>query len=380
MSFPLDVDITDLRRRRSEKWVTYAADVLPLFVAESDVLPAEPIRARLSAALADGDLGYSADHDSLRAIVADFYREFGAEVSDGDVTPVNDVGVGVRAVLREFLPVGSRVIHHTPVYMPFPGWIRRAGHEPVAQPFGADGSIDLEAIDAELAAGARAVLLCHPHNPSGRIHPQDELAELAEIADRHRAIVVSDEIWAPMALPGHEFRSFLAASNTARKVGFAISSASKTWNLAGLKSAFVITGNRERFTLPPHLAGATGHLGALAHRVALTECDGWRQDLLTALGENANQLAALLSEKLPRARYTPPESTYLAWVDLRGYPELGDNPAKLFLDHGKVALSPGVAFGPGGAGFVRINFACSPEVLREAVERMAAVVAEHCGK
>lgn len=379
MSFPLDVDTAELRRRRSEKWVSYPDDVLPLFVAESDVLLAEPIRERLAAAVTDGDTGYSADHDSLRAVVADYYRRFGVDASDGDVMPANDVGVGVRAVLQEFLPAGSRVIHHTPVYMPFPAWIRRAGHEPVAQPFRTDGSIDLEAIDAELAAGAKAVLLCHPHNPSGRIHPASELAELAEIADRHRAIVVSDEIWAPMALPGHEFHSFLAASNTARKVGFAISSASKTWNLAGLKSAFVITGNRERYTLPAHLAGATGHLGALAHRVALTEGEPWRDQLMTALDENAQLLSTLLSEKLPRARYTPPESTYLAWVDLRGYPELGDNPAKVFLEQGRVALSPGVAFGPGGAGFVRINFACSPEVLREAVERMAAVVTEHCG-
>lgn len=351
--------------------------MLPLFVAESDVLLAEPIRARLAQAIADGDTGYSAEHDELRAAIADFYIAFNVRASDGDITPVVDVGVGVRAILREFLPAGSRVIHHTPVYMPFPAWIRRAGHEPVAHPFLDDGSIDLAAIDAEFAAGARAILLCHPHNPSGRIHPPEELAELATIAEKHHAIVVSDEIWAPVTLHGRPFHSFLSVSNTACKVGFAVSSASKTWNLAGLKSAFVITGNRQSFSLPPYLAGAVGHLGALAHRTALAEGDPWRRQLLEALSANVDLLDSLLAEHLPKARWTKPESTYLAWIDLRGYPALGDNPAKAFLEEGGVALNPGPAFGPGGAGHVRLNFACNPELLTTAVSKLGEVAAAH---
>lgn len=377
MTFPLDVELADLRRRHSEKWTAYPDHVLPLFVAESDVLLAEPIRERLAAAIADGDTGYASELGELRAAVADFYTEFGVRASDGDVTPVVDVGVGIRAILRAFLPAGSRVIHHTPVYMPFPTWIRRAGHTPEAHPFADDGSIDLAAIDAALGAGARAMLLCHPHNPSGRIHPPEELAELATIAAKHHALVISDEIWAPLALHGRDFRSFLAASNTACKVGFAVSSASKTWNLAGLKSAFVVTGNRQQFSLPPFLAGSTGHLGALAHRVALAEGGPWRAQLVSALSANADLLNALLAEHLPKAQWTIPEATYLGWLDLRGYPGLGDNPAAVFLEHADVALSPGVAFGPGGAGHARINFACNPTLLREAVAKLGRVAAAH---
>ena len=373
MSFPLDLDLETLRRRRSEKWVSYPADVLPLFVAESDVAPAPPIAELLSAAVANGDFGYSADADGLRDVVSQYYTRFGVEAAPGDVMPVYDVGVGVRAVLREFLTPGAKVVHHVPVYMPFPAWTRRSGHEPVGVPFAEDGSINLPAIEREFESGARAILLCHPHNPSGRIHPQSELAELASLADSYGAIVVSDEIWAPMALPGHEFRSFLAASNTARKVGFAISSASKTWNLAGLKCAWVVTGNRAQYTLPPYLAGACGHLGSLAARTALTEGEPWREELIAALGENVDLLGRLLEEHLPEARWTRPESTYVAWVDLRAYPALGDNPAKRFLSEAKVALSPGAAFGEGGAGFVRINFACNPELLTAAVERIGEV-------
>ena len=374
MSFPLDLELSELRKRRSEKWVSYPEDVLPLFVAESDVALAPPIAERLAAAVADGDTGYSADADGLRDIVSQYYTRYGVESAPGDVMPVYDVGVGVRATLEAFLPRGSRVVHHVPVYMPFPGWIRRAGHEPAPVPFAADGGINLEAIESELASGARAVLLCHPHNPTGRIHPQSELAALAELADSYGAIVVSDEIWAPMALPGHEFRSFLAASNTARKVGFAISSASKTWNLAGLKCAFVITGNRAQYTLPPFLAGAAGHLGSLAARVALTEGEPWREQLMAALDENVDHLEQLLATHLPRATMQRPESTYIAWIDASAYPELGDNPAKVFLEEAKVAFSPGVAFGEGGEGHFRVNFACNPEVLTEAFERVGKVV------
>lgn len=374
MSYPLDLELSELRTRRSEKWVSYPEDVLPLFVAESDVALAPPIAERLAAAVADGDTGYSADAEGLRDIVSQYYTRYGVEAAPGDVMPVYDVGVGVRAALSEFVPSGGRVVHHVPVYMPFPGWIRRAGHEPAPVPFAEDGGINLPAIEAELAAGARAVLLCHPHNPTGRIHPQAELAALAELADSYGAIVVSDEIWAPMALPGHEFHSFLAASNTARKVGFAISSASKTWNLAGLKCAFVITGNRAQYTLPPYLAGAAGHLGSLAARVALTEGEPWREQLMAALGENVDLLEKLLAEHLPKATMVRPESTYIAWIDASAYPELGDNPAKIFLSEAKVAFSPGIAFGPGGEGHFRVNFACNPAVLTEAFERVGRAV------
>lgn len=381
MPFPLDVPESELRRRRSQKWVAYPEDVLPLFVAETDVLLAPAIRERLAAAVADGDTGYFAEIERLAGVCARYYSRFGYDVPEDSVVPVNDVGVGVRETLARTIPAGSGVVYTPPVYMPFGPWIRRVGMTPVAVPLvdhdGEDPRLDLAGIEQALADGARAVLLSHPHNPTGVLHGQAELAELADLAARHDAVVVSDEIWAPLAMPEVEFTSFLAASDTAREVGLAISSASKAFNLAGLKCAFVINGNPERFHVRRSaLSGAVGHFGALAAEAALTGSLDWLDELRAALASNLDLMERLLAEHLPRARWRRPDAGFVAWIDLRGYPGLGDDPAAAFLDEGRVALSPGPAFGTEGEGFARVNFACSAELLTEAFVRMGRVAAE----
>lgn len=381
MPFPLDVPESELRRRRSQKWVAYPEDVLPLFVAETDVLLAPAIRERLAAAVADGDTGYFAEIERLSEVCARYYSRFGYDVPEDSVVPVNDVGVGVRESLARTVPAGSGVVYTPPVYMPFGPWIRRVGMTPVAVPLvdhdGEDPRLDLAGIEQALADGARAVLLSHPHNPTGVLHGQAELAELADLAARHDAVVVSDEIWAPLAMPEVEFTSFLAASDTAREVGLAISSASKAFNLAGLKCAFVINGNPERFHVRRSaLSGAVGHFGALAAEAALTGSLDWLDELRSALASNLDLMGRLLAEHLPRARWRRPDAGFVAWIDLRGYPGLGDDPAAAFLDEGRVALSPGPAFGSHGKGFARVNFACSAELLTEAFVRMGRVAAE----
>lgn len=378
MPFPLDVPESDLRRRRSQKWVAYPEDVLPLFVAETDVLLAPAIRDRLAAAVADGDTGYFAEIEQLAGVCARYYSRFGYEVPEDSVVPVNDVGVGVRESLARILPAGSRVVYTPPVYMPFGPWIRRVGMSPVAVPLvdhdGEDPRLDLAGIEQALADGARAVLLSHPHNPTGVLHGQAELAELADLAARYDAVVVSDEIWAPLTMPGVEFSSFLAVSDTAREVGLAISSASKAFNLAGLKCAFVINGNPERFHVRRSaLSGAVGHFGALAAEAALTGSLDWLDELRSALASNLDLMGRLLAEHLPRARWRRPDAGFVAWIDLRGYPGLGDDPAAAILDEGRVALSPGPAFGTEGKGFARVNFACSAELLTDAFVRMGRV-------
>lgn len=381
MPFPLDVPESELRRRRSQKWVAYPEDVLPLFVAETDVLLAPAIRERLAAAVADGDTGYFAEIERLAGVCARYYSRFGYDVPEDAVVPVNDVGVGVRETLARTIPAGSGVVYTPPVYMPFGPWIRRVGMTPVAVPLvdhdGEDPRLDLAGIEQALADGARAVLLSHPHNPTGVLHGQAELAELADLAARHDAVVVSDEIWAPLAMPEVEFTSFLAASDTAREVGLASSSASKAFNLAGLKCAFVINGNPERFHVRRSaLSGAVGHFGALAAEAALTGSLEWLDELRAALASNLDLMGRLLAEHLPRARWRRPDAGFVAWIDLRGYPGLGDDPAAAFLDEGRVALSPGPAFGTEGEGFARVNFACSAELLTEAFVRMGRVAAE----
>lgn len=381
MPFPLDVPEEVLRRRRSQKWVTHPEDVLPLFVAETDVLLAPAIRDRLAAAVADGDTGYFAEIERFAGVCAEYYSRFGYEVPAETVVPVNDVGVGVRETLARTLSAGAGVVYTPPVYMPFGPWIRRAGMSPVAVPLldydGEAPRLDLVGIEKALADGARGVLLSHPHNPTGVLHSSEELAALAELAARYAAVVVSDEIWAPLTMPGVEFRSFLGVSDTAHEVGLAISSASKAFNLAGLKCAFVVNGNPERFEVRRSaLSGAVGHFGALAAEAALAGSLDWLDDLRASLAANLDLMERLLAEHLPRAGWRRPDAGFVAWIDLRAYPGLGDDPAKAFLDEGRVALSNGPAFGTGGKGFARVNFACSEELLTEAFTRMGRVAAQ----
>lgn len=382
MPFPLDVPESELRKRRSEKWQAHPEDVLPLFVAETDVLLAPAIQERLAAAVSDGDTGYFTEVERFAGVAARFYSRFGWEVPEELVVPVNDVGVGVRESLARVLPAGAGVVYSPPVYMPFGPWIRRAGLSPVSVPLikydDDDPHLDLIGIEGALAEGARAVLLCHPHNPTGVLHSTTELAAVAELAKKYDAVVVSDEIWAPLTMPGVEFTSFLAVSETAREVGLAVSSASKAFNLAGLKCAFVINGNPERFKVRRSaLSGATGHFGALAGEAALVDSLDWLDQMRAALASNLDLMEKLMAEHLPRARWRRPDSGFVAWLDLRGYPGLGDDPAALFLSEGRVALSSGPAFGTEGKGFARLNFACSEEILTETFERIGRVAAAH---
>lgn len=373
--------IDELRRRKSTKWRTYADDVIPMFVAESDFPLAEPITRTLTEAISLGDTGYTAPDPGLRDAYAAFAeRRFGWRVDPERIRSTADVMMAVVELLRATVEPGDRVVITPPVYPPFTFCPPEAGAAVEPVPLvdtGAGWELDLPGIEAALAGGARAVLLCNPHNPTGTVHSRESLASLAEIAGRFGAVVISDEIHAPLVQPGVEYTPFLSASDTAAEVGFALTSASKAYNLAGLKAAIMVTASdattkvvRE---LPPEVEWRTGHFGALAAVAAFApESDEWLDRLLLALDGNRRLLGDLLAEQLPLARYRMPDAGYLAWIDLSAY-GWGDDPAPHILAQAGVALHHGPHFGVGGAGHVRLNFGCSPELLREAVTRIGAL-------
>lgn len=379
---PLDaLPLETLRRRSSTKWRTFPEDVLPLFVAETDFPLAEPIRAALSDAVEIGDTGYTPPDPGLRAAYVGFARRrFGWELEPKRVAWTGDVMMGVVELLRATVAPGDRVVITPPVYPPFFFCIEEAGGVPQEVPLLAsdDGWVlDLDGIEAALAAGARAVLLCNPHNPTGTAHAKESLAALAEIAARHGAVVISDEIHAPLAQPGSGFTPFLAVSATAAGVGYAVTSASKAFNLAGLKCALILTGADATTavvrSLPREVEWRTGLFGAIAAVAAFDEAsDAWLDALLARLDENRMLLAELVAEHLPLARFAIPEAGFLAWIDLSAY-GWGDDPARAVLAGARVALHHGPEFGTGGAGYARLNFGCSPDVLREAITRIGAL-------
>lgn len=374
--------LAELRRRSSEKWREYPADVLPLFVAETDFALAPEIEAALRRAIDIGDTGYVASRTPLPQTYAEFARRrFGWEADPARMRSTADVSMGIVEILRRVTQPGERVIVTPPVYPPFYELVAEAGAEVERVPLrdtGTGWELDLDGIRAAFADGATAILLCNPHNPTGSVHSRDSLAALAEIADEYGAAVVSDEIHAPLAQPSAGFTPFLDTGDAAERVGYAVVSASKAFNLAGLKCALMVTATDATSSvvrgLPVEVEWRTGQFGLLAAVAAFSEeSDPWLDGLLRTLDHNRVLLEDLLAAKLPEARYRIPDAGYLAWIDLSAL-GWGDNPARRILKEAKVALHFGPAFGDEGRGHVRLNFGTSPEILTEAVERIAALV------
>ena len=376
-----DVSLELLRARRSAKWRKYAPDVLPAWVAELDFALALPIREALQTAVARDDTGY-ADFGRLGQAFAGFAAwRFGWEVDPERVRLVPDVISAVAELLRALVEPGGGVVVNPPVYPPFFLISREIGCSVVEVPLletDAGSRLDLDGLERAFAAGAGAYLLCHPHNPTGTSFPRAQLEAVAELAAAHGVVVISDEVHAPMTMAGVEHVPFLATGDAAAENGLALVSASKAWNLAGLKCAQIVTASdamheRLRKALPSHLSFHAGHFGVLANVAAYEHGGEWLDALVRHLERNREAISGLLAEHLPVVEYRPPEAGYLAWLDCRAL-ELGDDPAEVFLERGRVALSPGPPFGSQGRGFARLNFGTSSALLEEAVRRMASAV------
>jgi cysteine-S-conjugate beta-lyase len=364
-------DLEKLRRRRSSKWVEHPADVLPAFVAEMDVALAPPVRDALIEAIELGDLGYAEPGNVFESFAAFWGRRLGWEPDPARVRLVPDVMAGIVEVLRVLTAPGDGVVITPPVYPPFFDGIPEAGRRIVEAPL-AGGELDLDALDAAFAAGARAFLLCNPHNPTGRVLERALLEDVATLAARHDVLVIADEIHAPLALPGAAHTPFPALGESHSVM---LTSASKAFNFAGLKCAFAVAGSaavaRELDRLPEEVRYRAGQLGVIASQAAFDHGDAWLDELLAALDANRRRLDALLAEHLPAVAHRPPQASFLAWLDCRAL-GLGDDPAAAFLERGRVALVPGLEFGAQGRGFARLNIGTSEALLSEAVRRMAA--------
>ncbi len=372
----------ELRRRNTAKWTYYAEDVLPAWVAEMDFPLAPAVRTALHEAIDRGCTGYPPlpEHTGLPiAVTGWLQRTSGFAVDPSRVRLLPDTLRGIRLAIETFSAPNSAVVIMTPAYPPFFEVARAAGREVANVPMIDEAgrpTFDLEGIDAALGAGAGTVILCNPHNPLGRVFTGRELGALAEVVERRGARVVSDELHAPLVYPDSTYTPYASVSEAAAAHSVSILSASKGWNLPGLKCAELLLTNEA--DIEPwgrlHFLQTSGAsiLGMVANAAAFATGDGWRAQAVAYLDGNRKLLGDLLTEYLPQIRYTMPEATYLAWLDCTALNV--EKPADFFLQRAKVALSEGAPFGAPGQGFARLNFATSRTLLTDIVKRMAAAV------
>jgi bifunctional pyridoxal-dependent enzyme with beta-cystathionase and maltose regulon repressor activities len=388
-----ELTLRQLRLRTSMKWRAYADDVLPLWVAEMDVQLAPTVADALRRAIDIGDTGYpcgAAFAEAVSEFASQRWQWHDLRVERTAIVP--DVMLGAVEMLRLVTDRGDAVVVNPPVYAPFYAFISHDGRRVIEAPLDVDGRIDLGALEeafgrAGASGGRVAYLLCNPHNPTGSVHTVEELRAVADLARRFGVRVVSDEIHAPVILPGARFVPFLTVPGAENAL--ALTSASKAWNLSGLKAALAIAGPEAAADLrrmPEEVSHGPSHLGVIAHAEAFRSGGEWLDALLSGLDANRTLLGDLVAEHLPGVKYQWPQGTYLAWLDCRelGFDEeaagglavVADlaGPARWFLDHARVALSSGHVFGTGGAGHVRLNFATSKAILAEAISRMGRAI------
>jgi cysteine-S-conjugate beta-lyase len=372
-----------LRARKTIKWNHFGPDVLPLWIAEMDFPTAPAVVDGIRACVADDEFGYPAfREDTLARSTADWCRRrYGWRVSPEWVRVVPDVLKGMEVVINFLTRPESPVVLPVPAYMPFFDVLRITGRQRVEIPMPQDDSgryvMDLDALDAAFAAGAGSLILCNPNNPLGTAYRDDELRAIVDIAARHHARIIADEIHGPLVY-GRPHVAAASVSDTAAHTVVTLMSASKGWNLPGLICAQVILSNERdarewEFINKLHKMGVST-IGIRANIAAYDHGAGWVDELLTYLQANRDHLAKTLPELSPGVKINTPEATYMSWVDFRAL-NLPTEPAEHLLSKAKVALNPGIPFGATvGSGFARLNFATTRAILDRAIDAIAAAL------
>ncbi|MFC6617402.1 MalY/PatB family protein [Deinococcus radiophilus] len=375
-----------LRHPVSVKWSTYPEHALPLWVADMDL----PISDELKAALQDRleqPMGYanteSPDIPLRQLLIQKLAQEGVPGLLGQQITLIPSVVQGLYAAVAAFTQPGEEVVALTPTYPPFHHSVQKQGRVWKSAPLvhtDAGWQIDWDALEAAITPQTRLMLLCHPHNPTGRIWTDEERRQLAQVAKRHDLTICSDELHADLCYPGApEFRSMASEPDAADRT-VVLTGPGKAYNLAGIAAGAMISRNPELLErIQAAVGGLVGHLGAYnasAWELALTHAQPWREEVMDYLHGN-RELVREWAESEPLVRFTAPEATYLAWLDLHQHPQAAR--MQTYLIERGVALNDGTTFtipeeGSTLQGFVRLNFATSRPVLREALSRLSAAL------
>jgi len=387
---PSDFDkIVDRRPTASVKWNLFDVDVLPMWVADMDFPAPPPILGALHGAVGHGVFGYDWPSQKMLGEVAGRMKRFyDWDLTHEDIVPIPGLVTGFNLAARIVCAPGEGILTQPPVYYPFLSApentdlkLQMAPLKTITHGRTLHNEIDWEVFDNAIhSEDARTgmFLLCSPHNPTGTIYSREELTRLAETCLRENIVICSDEIHSELLLDGNKHIPIATLSPEIAEQTITLVAASKTFNVAGLFVGFAIIQNEEmREKYKKEIQKLTLHtngLGHIASEVAFSgACDEWLEELLDYLAANRDYLVDYVEKNLPGIRVSVPDATYLAWLDcneLISSGKIEGSPQEFFIEKGKVAFNEGATFGPGGEGFVRLNFGCPRETLIDGLERM----------
>ncbi len=364
---------------------------IPLWVADMDYTVPQPVLEALRKRVDHGVFGYTAAGPSYYVALSRWFStRFGMEIKADTVSITPGIVPAVHSAVRAFTEVGDGVVIQNPVYYPFTSAVTENGRELlINRLLEKDGRYSMDFQDLEsLAAQPRTklLILCSPHNPVGRIWSREELEQVAAIADRHKLVVVSDEIHGDLVLPDapRPHIPYPMISPAAAKHSVLCTAPSKTFNIPGLATSNIIIGDKElrrtfRREMHRNCSDLPNSFGAVACEAAYLHGEPWLKETLSYIQNNRDMLSTFLADRMPEITISPLEATYLPWLDLRTIRDRLRTDSmgieKLLIDHAGVWLEAGSRFGDSGEGFLRMNIACSRELLREALEKMATVLA-----
>ncbi|UTR13295.1 PatB family C-S lyase [Salipaludibacillus sp. LMS25] len=358
-------------------------DVLPMWVADMDFRPPQAVSDALKKRVDHGIFGYTYTGESVSdAIVNWMKKRHEWPITKSWLTYSSGVVPSIGQAIQALTEPGDRVLIQSPVYPPFFSMItdndRKIENCPLIKKKN-QYTIDFEAFEQALNNGVKLFILCNPHNPVGRVWTVEELRQMAELCLAHDVVIVSDEIHSDLILTGHKHIPIASLSKEIAENTITLAAPSKTFNLAGLQASVIICANSDLQKKLNTIARRQGSFtlntfGIVAMEAAYRDGEQWLTELLTYLEGNIEVARSYIAEELPELTVVEPEGTYLLWIDCS---KLGLSDSKLnhlFISKGKVGFNPGISFGKGGEGFVRMNVACPRSTIMEGLTRMKKAI------
>ena len=378
-------EITNRRNTNSYKWDTPPRGVIPMWVADMDFKTAPCIIEALKHRVDHGIFGYTKVPDEYYAALSSWFeRRHQWHINPDHVIYTSGVVPALSAIIKALTHPGDKVIVQTPAYNCFFSSIRNNGCLLAANElvYNQDGSYSINFDHLEKLASdpkATLMLICNPHNPAGRVWSREELTRIADICERHGVVPVSDEIHCELTFPGFDYTPFGSLEHPAVRNSITTCSPSKAFNTAGLQIANIICPNAEMRAridraINDNEVCDVNPFGVVGLIAAYTEGGNWLDDLCTYLWKNYLMAKDFLSNHLPQFTVTPLQGTYLLWLNCTPTGMKSEEIAALLEAEGKVMVSPGAIYGPGGDDFIRINLACPRPLLEEGLQRIAGVL------